>query len=386
MPYIATPHKEYKIWDYILGDYYKDLSIAVSRYYYLYNLNIQYPIKLSLRDAVTDKWTKWQEFPGMLWQVESGSYGITKSYLTAAIDVHRSVLPNEVVVESDYPTYEENYEAARLVGRMIEEKGFEPLYYFSGNKSIHIHIFFEWDCLKEIDVLLQDQLRIIFKDSKTAFQKKFIEWLRAKMISCWDTNAKKFDSDLIRPTHLIRAELSRNKIGYKTFLGYSYKDLSFVPYICNEENRIYPKLGEIKLSSPKQITEIIQEFIDDIEKDKKRKKKITNYGNLSKWVNPENKKIRECVKMIMEDDFKKIGDGYQRSMFILINELKNVYGKENAGVVMHDWNSRMGFPIKDEDINYRLKQKAYTLSCSYIHNFLKDLGVDMSRCKHKVYK
>ncbi|KKN04168.1 hypothetical protein LCGC14_1100060, partial [marine sediment metagenome] len=37
-------------------------------------------------------------------------------------------------------------------------------------------------------------------------QKEFIEWLRTKMISCWDLNLRKFDTDLIRATHLIRCE------------------------------------------------------------------------------------------------------------------------------------------------------------------------------------
>jgi hypothetical protein len=229
----------------------------------------------------------------------------------------------------------------------------------------------------------------MFHDSKLAFKKKFMEYLRGKMISCWDTNAKKFDKDLVRATHLIRCELSRNKLGYKTFLGYTYKDLSFVPYICNESNRIYPKLGEIRLSQPEKISELIQEFIESLESQRKRQKAIEkNNRSLGNWMqSPGEKKLRGCAGMIMEEDFKKVGDGYQRSMFILLNELKSVFGEGQARIIINDWNVRMGMPIREEDIEYRLKQKIYTLSCSYIHNFLKDLGIDASKkCKHKVYK
>lgn len=384
MAFVANPEQDYEKWDFILGDIYKGFSIASTRYEYLFNLNCETPLKIAFRDPESEKWTKWQEFPGLLWHIEKGNYGSYTSSLTAAIDVHRSMLPNEVVIESDYPTYEENYEAAKIVGKIIEEKGFQPLYYFSGNKSIHIHVFFDWTCLKSLDIVLQDQLRVTFHDSKTMFEKKFMEWLRGKMISCWDTNAKKFDKDLVRQTHIIRCELSRNKLGYKTFVGYTYKDLSFVPCICNESNRIYPKLGENRLSHPDKITEIIQEFIESLENNRKRQKRIVNHGSLDAWTG-QGKTLRNCVKAIMDEDFKKVGDGYKRSMFILLNELKAVFGEAQARIIMLDWNQKMGFPVKEEDIEYRLKQKTYTLSCSYIHSFLKDLNIDVSKkCKTKV--
>jgi len=389
MVFIAYPQRDHKTWEFIVGDFYKNMSIATDRYYYLYELNLKDTIKISLRDPETEKWTKHVEFPGLLWESEPDGYGGTKySRLTAAVDVHRSVLSNEIIIESDYPTYGENYEATKVVGKIIEEKGFTPLYYYSGNKSIHIHIFFDWNCLKELDLSIQDQLRIIFQNSKLKFKKKFIEWLRAKMISCWDTNAKKFDTDLIRATHLIRCELSKNKKGYKTFLGYSHKDLSFVPYICNESNRIYPKLGEIRLSHPNNVSILVEEFIDDLQKKEKKQKIIRKNNSLNQWIQGNNKEtLRECVRAILSEDFKKVGDGYQRAMFILLNELKKVYGEGESRVIINDWNSRMEFPIKGPEIEYRLKLKSYSLSCDYIHKFLKEIGIDVSRkCKGKLYK
>ncbi len=389
MAFIATREKSHDVWDFIIGDFYKGMSIAVDRYYYLYDLNSKHELKIACRDPTTDKWTKWVAFPGLLYNIEKGQYGVKSSGLTAAIDVHRSILSNEVIIESDYPTYEENYEAAKVIGKILEEKGFSPLYYFSGNKSIHIHVFFSWESLSSLDDVLQDQLRIMF-GTKTKFKKDFMEWLRKKMISCWDTNAKKFDTDLIRATHLIRAELSRNKAGYKTFLGYTHKDMSFVPYVCNERNRIYPRLGKIKLSNPKDVEGLVEEFMEDVREKKKSKRLATrNNTSLSKWFgNSDKKTMRKCVGAILSDDFKKVGDGVKRSLFILMNELKRVYGPETAGIIAKDWNRRMGSPLNEEDINYRAKlKKEYSLTCDYIHKFLKELGVEVSiKCKGKVYK
>ncbi len=386
MAFIAQEYDNFEVWDYITGDYYKGMCIASDRYQYLLEMNYKNALKISLRDPVSDYWTKWIGFPGLLWEYQPDSFGGDKySRLTAAIDVHRSVLGNEIIIESDYKTYEENHDASKIIGKIIEEKGFQPLYYYSGNKSIHIHVFFDWNCLKKLDPIIQDQLKVIFRDSKLRFKRKFIEWLRAKMISCWDTNLKKFDTDLIKATHLIRCELSKNKKGYKTFLGYSYKDMSFVPYICNEENRIYPQLGKIKLSSPSKIQELVEEFIENIRLKKKSemaRKKNKSLGNWGVKISPE--KLRECVKAILSDDFKKVNDGLQRGMFILLNELRRVFGDSQARIVISDWNFKMDFPVKDSDIEYRFKKKTYTLSCSYIHKFLEEVGIDISeKCKNK---
>jgi len=390
MGFIADYDTDFETWEFIMGDVYKDMSIAASRYDYLLRLNYKFPLKLAFVDPFSNKWSKWKKFPGLLLNLGKPAYGKSGDYrITAAIDVHRSMMPNEIVVESDYKTYEENYEAARVIGKILEKKGFSPLYYFSGNKSIHIHIFFSWKSLARADEILLDNLRILFKGDKKKFKKTFIEWLRAKMISCWDTNAKTFDSDLIRGTHLIRAELSKNKIGYKTFIGHTYKDLSFVPYICNEKNRIYPKLGKIKLSNPKKINEILEEFLEYLNaKKKKEKQRAKENYSLNKWISPEKeKKLRGCVKIILSDDFKNVGDGAKRAMFILLNELKKVYGNEQAKILISDWNLRMGSPINESEIEYRMKLKTYNLSCDYIHKFLTELNVDVSeKCNGKVYK
>ena len=380
MSFIANRNKEYALWDYLTGDLKSDISIVRDRYYFLDELSRNKNFKISLRNPYNDRWTKWVKFPGELLQIGGK--------LAPAIDVHRSILDNEIVIESDYPTYEENHEAAKLIGKIIENKGFIPHYYYSGNKSIHIHVFFDWDCLKNLSITKQNVLKVLFKSSKQIFKGKFIEWLRIRMISCWDTNAKEFDKDLIKANHLIRCELSRNELGHKTFLGYTYKDMSFVPYLCNEENRIYPKIGKIKLSGPKDIDGLIDEFIKftktefKIDLNRRKNQYLINPGY---YENPKN--LRGCVKIILGDEFKKVRDGCKRGMFILLNELRKTMGDSQARIIINDWNKRMGLPIKPYEIEYRLNNKTYTLTCKYIHDFLKDIGLNViGKCKEKVYK
>jgi len=395
MAFFAEKEK-WELWDYLLGqnhlsqDYFKGIfhegkygmSIATNRYYYLESLNQQFnDMKLSLRDPVSNKWTKWIPFPGLLWEKTISSWGLQgNSGLTAAIDVHRSVLPNEIVIESDYPDYEDNWKASKIIGSILEKKGFIPHYYYSGSKSVHIHVFLDWEFLRDLDPLMKDQLSKNFNGSLKMFQKKFIDWLRKKMISCWDTRAVEFDENLIRASHLIRAELSRNKKGFKTFLGYCYKDMSPIPYICNEENRLYPRLAEIRLSKPHEPTELIEEYLNEvgkqtkIEKIKKRNRSLNDF-----MATPQKDELRPYVKLLMEDSFKEVGDGTARAMFIIVNELRMVFGDSQARVLIKDWNERMGNPILSSEIDYRFTKKNYFLSEKYILSFLKELGIDPSK-------
>lgn len=373
MAFVANEHLNFELWEYIFGNL--QMSIAMDRYYYLENLNKKNSIKIALMDPETKYWTKWVSFPGPLWQ--NNQYG--SSGLNAAVDVHRSILPNEIIVESDYPTYEENYEAAKFIGAILEHKGFTPHYYYSGNKSVHIHIFLDWNILNTMHWDEKNQKAKELKESIYSprdFKKNFINWLREKMISCWDTKAYDFDEDLIRASHLIRAELSKNKKGFKTFLGYTYKDMSFVPYVCNEKNRIYPRLGRIRLSQPYCIKELIEEFQENALAKIKIQKIQKKNKPLSKWINTHGKKeLRDCVKVILSDDFSKAKDGFKRGMFFLVNELREVFGDEVARTIANDWNQRMGNPIKQSEIDYRFKIKHYTFTNDRINNFLKEIGM-----------
>jgi len=369
MTFIADSKTDSKLWEYIVGDFnlkddyegiydrFHGCSIPLMRYYYFEEqfANKNDNFSISLRDIENNRWTKWERFPSKL---------LYRGNITPAVDVHRSVMPNEIVIESDYPEYIENYKAAQLIGEIIEKKGFKPHYYYSGNKSVHVHVY--------IDDLFLSQVPGNSKEN-------FMQWIREKMISCWDTNLKQFDRDLINPRHLIRAELSKNKKGYKTFLGYTFKDLSPIPIICNEQNRIYPRLAKIKQSFPSDPIGLIDEFFADSEKNRqialKKKKTRTRTYIKEDYMN----KVRVCVGLILDDEFKSVGDGFSRAMFIIVNELRRIHNDEKAKELVHDWNNRMNNPIREADIDYRFKLRSYNLSCKYIHEFLKEIGIDASK-------
>jgi hypothetical protein len=353
----ANPNREYNMWDYLI-------EFSVDRYSHLRILNqmSEDNLKIAFRDINENKWTKHKGFYKSWTQEE---------YQTA-LDIHRSLLPNEILIESDYPTYQENYEAIQIVGKIIEEKGFIPHYYYSGNKSIHISIYFDFKGLLKLPMALQNEILEKFR-TKNIFIKKFIEWLRIQIISCFGTEVRKFDSNLVKDTHLIRAELSRNKLGYKTFLGYTYKDISFIPQVCNETNKIYPELGKIILSSPKDIDSIINEFLHSIETKNKKSRVKQNNGDLRHFF-LKGSKLRPCVEFMLSNEFSTSKDGYNRSLFVLSNELKKLYDPDTCLIILRDWNERLGNPIEDKEIIYRVNLKNYTLGCDYIHNLLRELG------------
>jgi len=369
MSFTATPNSDWTSWDYIQGDYHGECgSIAVDRYYYIMDMvHKKEDLQLSLRTK-DNNWTKWQTF-----------YQYNVDQLQNAYEIHRGLLGNEIVIESDYPTYEENYEAARYIGTLLESKGYIPHYYFSGSKSIHIHLFINYEIFTQLPDDLQHKLRNIWK-TKDTFLKHFIKFLRERLITCWGMNEREFDSGLIQGTHLIRSELSRNKLGYKTFLGYTHFDIPPIPYVCNEENRIYPQLGVVKLSKPLEFEQICEEFLLSL----KKKKRNSNNCSLNNYFD-NNTIIHPCVKWLLSDEFCASRDGRNRAMFILCNELKRIYG-DNAKVILLDWVDRTNADITEQEIDYRLKQsKSYSIGKNYIHAFLRELGfIKCGGCKQPI--
>ena len=374
--YYPSPLREPIEYKYISQNPPNKYSIAEARYYHLLELahKTEGKLKIALRTK-TNYWTKWVSF-----YANEKKEGIPQNVLELAYDVHRSLLPNEIVIESDYEDYKDNAAASRLIGKMIESKGFIPHYYYSGSKSIHIHIFIDFEAFG----------MIISKHftSKVHFFEQFIIWLRDMMITCWGLETKEFDKALIKSTHLIRAELSLNKKGHKTFLGYSYEDLTDEPFICNSKTGNYPSIAtpatimgenqfELKESVPNNLEAIVEEFLDyhdklhRIDKNKRKSAALSFQNNQFK-----PKTLRKGVKIILSDDFAATNDGMKRALFILCNELKQIYSDSEAIEIAKDWNVRMDNPFREYDIQYRIKNgNKYFLKTDYIESFLKEIGM-----------
>jgi hypothetical protein len=319
-------------------------------------------LRISLHDHETKMWTKWE-----------GLFHCKTNDTKTAYDIHREILENEIVIESDYPTFEENYESSRLIGAILEDKGFRPMYYYSGSKSIHVHVLIDFKCLLEIDLNLQDLIRKSY--TKNRFIKEFMLYLRKKASTFWNTNARVSDEQISNATkHLIRCELSLNKLGFKTFMGYTYKDLTWIPPLHNFNTKTLPRIGKIILSRPKDIQNIVEDFLVQQEINVQIKKKTNKIRSLSNWIEGtpnDHTDLRKCVKFILKADKRLQTDGFNRGFFILFNELRKVYDPDKAKALIEDWNSQLGFPIRQQDIDYRGNSQPYSLSCEYIHDYLK---------------
>lgn len=390
----ATPEQDWQEWNYLQGNIHTTGSIGVQRFFHLLALaQRQDGFLIALHDPVSGAWTKHRGF----YNSSCRDYAsLSTEQVQNAYDVHRSILENEIVIESDYlcsgcterkkekksaasgcyDCYLLNYEATRVIGRIIEDKGFVPHYYYSGNKSLHISVYFDFACLLTVDLFLQHKIIAQFKTRGT-FIRRFMEWLRRLMINCWGVKVRSFDEQLIKGTHLIRCELSKNKVGYKTFLGHTYKDVSFIPNICNAKNKILPSLGELILSRPLHPQALLEEFLTDTDTYRVKMRIDRKQTALAQWFDDEKPGVKPCVQFLLSDDFRTAGDGYQRAMFILANELKKVYGEAEALDKVLDWNERMGSPCREQEVMYRVtRSKEYTLGCAHVHVFLAALGFD----------
>ncbi len=378
----ADPQDDWKGWDFLVGT--PDQSIIINRFNHLRRLDemSENTLQIAAKDITNpDGWTKWVSFPGLLrqivkdtWEWNGRNYHRYNNSLSTVYDIHRSILKNEIVIESDYPTYEQNAEAMKTFGQILEHYGFVPNYYYSGNKSIHTNIFLDFDWFADnVDGLLIDQVKQIYSTEST-FIKAVMNWLRGYLISGFGTEIRTFDPQFIKSDRkMIRSELSRNKLGYKTFIGYGWKDISPIPPISNEINQIYPRLGEIKLSQPSNPNKIISEFLAERTKSKKIKA-IKQRESLGRWLDKKQEGLRDCIKFILSDSFKVGGDGKKRAIWILINDLKRLYGTETAFNMVKEWRDKVGCEFTDEQIRYRLNTQDYYLSCNYIHEFIRSLG------------
>lgn len=397
MSFCATREHDIRSWDYLQGQYHQGTSVGANRWEWLQLLAMtQEGFQVAMKDPVAIdpayEWTKWKSWYSAGWNKQA----FTQTSVITAYDVHRSLLENEIVVESDMlckacaarkqaaqalpvgcpDCYGENLHTTMIVGRILEEKGYVLNYYFSGNKSIHVHIYLDFSQLLTIDKALQEQLLAKFT-YKSMFLKKFMGWLRMLLATCYGTRAALFDEQLAKGKHLIRAELSRNKAGYKTFLGNKYKELPLMPRICNEENQRTPLLGSLHLSRPYAFQELIEEFLVSLDKKEMMLRAKRREGNLMRWLHPAEAQqgLKSCMQFVLSDAFKEAPDGFQRAMFLLANELKQELGGEVALGELRSWNERMGFPCTDGDLTYRILQnKTYHLSHQTIHEFLASIG------------
>ena len=76
-------------------------------------------------------WSKWRPYL----DAQADPYFISRA-------CHRTLLNNEVVIDIDHPTIQENKEQSSIIKQYLEKQGYGYWEFFTGSKGIHIHLFF----------------------------------------------------------------------------------------------------------------------------------------------------------------------------------------------------------------------------------------------------
>lgn len=349
--------------DYMLGSDPLTDSIAYQRDYRLLELsNLRFNFdKGEIRVAYVNngKFSEW--IPYFKW-------GKNFDHVLFEEELHRDLLPYELVFETDYDRYEDNFEAARKIARMLQAHGVIPNIYYGGNKSVHIHWFFDMKNLTKVPEELQKEVVDKFKH-KYLFIRKFNSFL-FETVQQWLPDIK-LDSQIVPGKHLIRCELSKNKLGYKTFIGYDYKDISSIPPIRNFENGLRPELGEIKFSSTLHDELLLREFLK-WESKNKSKSRHSNV-DLSEFVSKDliNSDI---VKFFESQQFFDIGDGCKRALFALTGIYKRALPYDVALQKLLWWNDHIHKPFNRNEIEYRLRnENGLQVTEKYLRNLKEEL-------------
>jgi len=213
---------------------------------------------------------------------------------------HRSILNNEVVIEFDKDTKEENLLYTRMVEDKLKNEGVSYKLWFSGGKSYHIHTL--WD-MKNI--------------SNPSVMKKVIMEHYSPVVTIEGVSKKVSpDMQLKDNNHLIRLEYSlHEKSGNKKRYIRSSGDYTKINTISEQLWEEYATYKEylLKIQMTRNVNSVIE--------------------------SPEIKYLLSSSNM------KKIGDGKKRILFILINILKkntqNTNGKyenkEELTNFLYEW-------------------------------------------------
>lgn len=338
-------------------------------------------LKLAMRDKTGEFWTKWLPI-----RRERDVMPHPWTDIYHAYDVHRSLLPNEIVIEADEPTFQENAEAARLAGRVAEDMGFKVFYWYSGGKSVHAHAFLDWRSLKRADATTQAAVMRMFK-TMSKFCEAFIKWLRMQIITLYGTGARRFDKNLVEGTHLIRAEYSRHHSGrWKTYIADRADEVQLFPPLITTSFQTPPTFRHYELSEMKEPEMLLTQFIADMTAEQERVLIAKKANSLARWLRPDE--VSAAITFMLSDEFKTAADGYKRAAFYIANHLLQTEPDSEAAFhKLRDWNERMGGPVREQQLVYAInRSKTYSFSDQTLGGFLEDLGYRFTSGKYERIK
>lgn len=269
---------------------------------------------------------------------------------------HRSILPNEVVLEYDLENKKLNKALAQtVISRLIRD---EMVYsaWFTGNKSTHVHFFVDVENAKRVNTL-----------KKAVLLYYGVLWYNETSLDISGTpkeGYKKATPDL----KLASPSLIRLEYGLHEATQEQKKKLS--------ESDNYPKIRPIK----KSIWELYMSLVK---------------GELNAEIkkNEELDSLKGFRYILTSHEFREADDGRERALFMLIHTLKPKYQtkKNDLIIFLQDWYKYSGgTKLKPEAIRHKVNyhwNKSYTITQNYLNELLYSIGrEDLIEKKQNIYK
>lgn len=258
---------------------------------------------------------------------------------------HRSILRNEIIIEYDDDNKEINKQLTDKIISRLKEDNISYSKYFSGNKSVHVHLLVDVNGVMNLSLL------------KNAFIRYYTQNAR------WGT--KEDDILPLPDMGLCGDRLIRMEGGVHEKTG-------------NHKEHLYTTTGYGELN---KIPQPVWDLYDKM------------YERVLKWKSTKMSKEvanSEQVKLILDTvRFNKYGDGRERALFILIHMLKDHYkekfpdnereGKKALADFLSTWyKSSKGHKLTNIDVYNKVcyhYNRNYNMSIVYINTFLEELGI-----------
>jgi len=244
---------------------------------------------------------------------------------------HRTMLDNEIVIEFDNGTPEQNRTNADIATQRMVKDGFGYAKWFSGGKSTHVHVIIDPKECPNIPLL------------KSCLMRHYCKGLPSP------------DLRLTSKNHLIRAEYGiHEKSGkYKTLIS---------------KSKGYPSISEV----PDAVWRF---YCQERERTLKRKLTLTT----------KDLKEHKAIKFLMDSTNvrEKIKDGRFRIMFLLTSVLKDSMEPKELEQFIVDWYRYSGGVKMSEskvrsNVTYIL-EKGYNVNEQTIVNYCEEIGLDMTK-------
>ncbi len=260
--------------------------------------------------------------------------------LASLLNLHREILPNEIVIEIESENWEDVVNEASLVIRRLEEFGIPYYIWFSGGKSLHIHIFIDYSLIKQH---MSHFKKIAKHYYDSYFNEDDLERLISRIINSIaflileGLKLKCLDKSLLRASmHQIRAEGSFNikdgkVVGYKTYVEEIPAEK---PKVVCSWNVKFP--DEIKTWKPEP--EFFKSLIYMAYWHYIRKPiKLEGYKGYNKTCKIDLNKLGEILQDIKASIFK---DYRKRLFFYFIAPAEAILGKEEILKNKDEWIER----------------------------------------------